>query len=533
VRGARLGFAARRAAAGLLLLALVPGASWGWTEQEHQRLAQYALNAALLDLGQRDRVIVQAAGETARPGKARGLLDSLGFARACGRAARDDRSQSRYHLPGRTTLEELAAPHNVVAAYLEQHRAALERARQAGGDRPGARSGVLGEALLHEAVAQGYLADAFAAGHLMPPAPISMAGLLPLHRRHVHDYYSSQGVYVINARGDAWQTFGDRLLTWYGPTYAHVLEACVTSLREVLLTWRMSAGDVPAPLGAWADSLARARHTTRERMVASWLASHERPAYLSEVSLPALTLVPMPIVATWSVRTAQRDAHGLRWRHAYPQLADAGGHDPTLDARDVARLPARAAVPSWMVPDSLFTRDPMALVREAPSFASVRYAQPMPLPPRDAGPVLAVGQTRFDDASGGGEDRDASLGYVVFGESPALLHRVSVEGVRMEPLHAGRPGITAVMLAGDLKLPGLGALHGPALRWLENLRLGAGHAWTRGAVPFADGPRYVLGLESPALRIGSSGASLTLRLERQWMRLGHERRGVALDLVIQ
>ena len=52
---------------------------------------------------------------------------------------------------------------------------------------------------------------------------------------------------MINARGDAWQTFGDRLLTWYGPTYAHVLEACVSSLREVLLAWRMAAGEVPAP----------------------------------------------------------------------------------------------------------------------------------------------------------------------------------------------------------------------------------------------------------------------------------------------
>ena len=543
----RPGIVVSGVAVALVVAGLGPRPALGWTTPEHRVLADSALSAALGDLGAPDRLLVRSAVAAVPPGPARGGPEPPGFGSACAWAARDDRAQARYHLRGRTTLEELAsfrAPgpdspagvtaRNVVAAYLGHHLRALALAHLAGAQ-PAAGGGqdLLVEAFSREALAQGYLADAFAAGHLMPPAQIRLAGLLPLHRRHAHDYYASQGAYVINARGDAWQTFGDRLLLWYGPTYAHVLEACVTSLREVLLTWTMARGEVPAPLATWADSVARPRYPTRARMVAAWLARHDGPRVLEQVALPSLTLVPMPVVAAWSVRTQERDAHGLRRRRFYPQLSDAGGHDPTLDARDVAQLPSRGAVPSWMVPESLFTLDPGVLVREDRTFASVRYAQPRALPPRDAGPVLALGEVRDEAASGGSTSRTLSLGYVVAGEPPALLHQLSLEGVLMEPAHGGRPGIAAFMVAGNLKPPGIGIWRRPPLRWLENVRFGAGHAWTRGGAPFEDGARYVLGLESPALPIGASGASMTLRLERQWMQLARARRGLGFEVVLQ
>jgi hypothetical protein len=72
------------------------------------------------------------------------------------------------------------------------------------------------------------------------------------NQEQAHAARSGAGAFVINGRGDAWQTFGDRLLGWYAPSAEHVLEACASSLRELFVVWLVSRGQaLPDTLGKW------------------------------------------------------------------------------------------------------------------------------------------------------------------------------------------------------------------------------------------------------------------------------------------
>ncbi|MEK7329356.1 MAG: hypothetical protein AAB113_01000, partial [Candidatus Eisenbacteria bacterium] len=294
-----------------------------------------------------------------------------------------------------------------------------------------------------------------------------------------------------------------------------------------------SGTPLPAPLGAGADSGAGEQRTARERLAAAWRASREGPDHLAQARLPTLILLPMPVVATWSVRTDELDEHHMRKRRHTPQLAEAGGHDPTLDREDIPWLPARAVVPLWMVPDTLFKMDPMALVRRHPDFASVRFAQPAEPPPSYAGVVVMAGLTRYDPSSGEGEDHVLGLGYAFVGESPLLVDRLSVDALWLTPDHGPRPRTLVVRAGASPALPHFGIWRHWGLRWLDRVRFETGHAWTRGESPATDGPRYSVGLESPTVPLGLMYAGLTLRLAHQWTRLDRPRRGLAVEVVLQ
>ena len=103
----------------------------------------------------------------------------------------------------------------------------------------------------------------------------------------------------------------------------------------------------------------------------------------------------------------------------------------------------------------------------------------------------------------------------------------------MNPLDSRGPRSGAVMISAGLVLPNLGSWRSAPLAWLDYVRFGAGHAWTRGASAFGDGPRYTLGLESPPIPLRFTFAAVALRLEGQWTRLPRPRRGLALAMVMQ
>jgi hypothetical protein len=559
----------------ILALVMAPLPALAWTVEEHRLLADSALSRACAGWPTRDEWVLRAMAGLQSERGGGSYLDALGFGAVSAWSARDDRGMARRHERGRTVLEQLrplsaarldslarlaargdpllfgasgsraaarlsrlALP-NPVACFLQHHVVALRLAARAGEEGRSRESGalpgpLLRRALVYEAIAQGYLADAFAAGHLMTPAGARPTGVESGNLRSAHDGVSNLGAYVMNARGETWQTFGDQLLLWYGPSFAHVFEASVTSLRELLLVYSIARGQAPpAPLAAWADSVAREHGSSRERLAAEWTASHAGPDHLASVRLPSLMLIPTPIVATWSVRTPSLDDHGLRRRWHYPQLADPGGHDPTLERRDIAKLPRRSAVPSWMIPDTLFRSDPLDLVRRHPDFASVRFAQAPDPPPSYAGAILVAAAARQVSAGGRGMSHELGVGYGLVGESPLVVDRLSVHLLTLVPDRSGRPRAVALLAGGSPTLPNMGIWRHWSMRWVGSVRFEAGHAWTRGPGPAADGSRYALGLESPTIPLKLAYVGLTVRIMQHWTRLDRERRDLALEVVLQ
>ncbi len=524
--------------------ATAPAAAW--TVDEHRLLADSVLRVATAPLDPATRARLRGALRAPWRGD-RTAEATPTFASMCAEAAVDDHSAGRYHLERRTVLEQLEGlgaaridtltnrarrgdqdllrgdrhrlrgrvrdldVGNVVANYLVHHVAALRIAADAAAPAFAARAGasdadsLLRWALLYEAIAQGFLADAFSAGHLMPPPGRRLRALHPTNRQRLHDHYGSQGLYVLDARGETWHTLGDRLLLWYGPSFDHVFDACLASITEVLVAGRG---------GTIAQGIAG-------------------PEWLSRMRLPALLRIPTVAIATWSVSTDSLDTHGLRIRHHYPQLRETGGHDPTLEPGEVRRLPTAAALPDWMIAPELFKTDPLVLVREHPDYASARFIQPRRPPASFKGIVASVGQAWFQGATGAGGQLRYGLGYAPSGESPLVLRRMSVDALLLEPIATDGPRPVAFTVGFSFKLPGLGIWREPWLRWIEYVRFSGGHAWGRVPPPLHDGARYTVGIESPPLPVKLTNAAVCLRLEGEWWRFKQPRRGVALGVVLQ
>jgi len=238
------------------------------------------------------------------------------------------------------------------------------------------------------------------------------------------------------------------------------------------------------------------------------------------------------VVATWSVRTLARDPHGLRIRLHFPQLAEAGGHDPSLEPGAVARLPSLAAVPDWMVPDTVFRTDPKVLVRDHPDFASVRFVQPAEPLPTYAGPLVIAG-LGWQGGAGGVSDRSLGLGFGAVGESPLVLDRISLDLLFVTPAHGPNPRSTLLRVGGSLAPPRFGVWREWGLRWLDHLRLEIGHAWVRGGGEGAGGTHRAIALESPTIPLRVVYAGLTVRVGYRWTGVGEPGRGPAAELVLQ
>lgn len=555
----------RSALTAALLLVLTAASASAWTVEEHRLLADSALARATAVLDSADRARLRGplrapwgAGEEAPT-----------FASVCAAASADDGSRGRYHARGRSVMEQLAGltaaeidtltndarrgdedllrgsrdrfearvrrleRDNVVEGYLVHHVIALRI-----GFRGGDRDSLIRCALLYEAIAQSYLADAFASGHLMPPPGGGLNVLHPVNRGRQHAHYAKHGLYVLDARGEVWQTFGDQLLLWYGPSYEHVLAACAESLREVLL----------AAYGG-RDAVGRALGSDRHYLITSpghggggdtlffypeaFVMGVRGTEWFDRYQLEGLMRIPIPVTATWSVRTDSLDAHGLAVRRHYPQFIERGGHEVALDEDEVEQLPGLGAHPPWMVPDDLFARDPAGLVRDNPDWASVRFVQPDDPSPSYTGLVTMGGYHGHDDATGGGGHYTYGVGYSPAGENAVLFQRLSVDALVLEPGRDGGPRAWALALGFNVRLPELGIWREPWIRWLEGVRWSVGHAWDRGENNDSDGARYTVGLESPAIPLRFTNAALAMRVEGEWMRLDRPQRGLGVMLVLQ
>jgi len=421
------------------------------------------------------------------------------------------------------------AEKNVVANYLLHHLVALRLADQAA-RAPDRRATLLGSGLEYEARAQGFLADGFSSGHMRVPMEGILRSLHTVNTKEAHDFYSSQGLFVVNSRGDVWQAFGDEVTQWYPMTWEHVLEACCISLRELFFVYALGTDslNVPAPL---VKALGNVGTEVR-----SWLALEPGEFYYLQAKLPTLMLIPFPVTATWSVRTDEMDQHGLRVRKHYPQIRDgrtgAGFSDSTLTGPSSDLLYSWDALPSWMLPDTWLPRQHAGeqkikdastdrkrtlasyLVKGDTDVASVRFVQEIDYPPSYAGLVTGVGGGALGVHGYSGGMISGSVGYSPhLGILPEPLGKFHFSGsASLEAsldhsdrmLVSGRVGMTLPLsLLGIRPESPAGKIHG--------VRLEVGHSEGLRTLRHYRGPVLSAGLETTTIPMGFMYDGIVIR----------------------
>ncbi len=449
------------------------------------------------------------------------------------------------HLPSVAVKEK-----NVVANYLLHHLAALHLAGQAASSVE-RRANLLESALAYEAKAQGFLVDAFSAGHMRVPMGGVLRWVHVANTEAAHNFYSSDGLYVVNSRGEVWQAFGDGVTQWYAPTWEHVFEACCVSLRELFFVYAYRADLLHVPV-----ALSKALGKPGPASV-SWLAIQPGDYYYVQAKMPTLMLVPFPVSATWSVRTQEKDGHGLRIRRQYPQIGDgvteAGFYDTTLTGPATELLYSWDALPPWMLPDAWLPlqyvgdrriRDLSAeekrtvdsfLVKSDTVVTSVPYYQELDYPPSYAGIITSWGGGSLLVSGSPSGMVAASVGYSPhWGFLPEYLGKFHVSGAlelqgsvnRSERmLMSGKVGFTLPLSVFGLgpESP-LGKIHG--------IRLEMGHTEGMKALAHYRGPVLCAGLETAAIPLGFTYAGVLFRPRLEVHYLQERVWSLAVELVI-
>jgi len=537
----------------ILLLSVVCVVNAGaWDKEEHRLLADSVYHSVM-------RVCADSPGDTvyvigegdSRVALAHRRWNQRTFGEMCAELAADDLARNRFHERGKTILEQLtpltverlaAARHrvmdattdlsqlvqsqtlsseNVIIAFLLYHLIALRLADQAG---QAGQDGLdrLAEALVMEAAAQGYLADAFSAGHILTPRHEPLASLQRRNIIEAHNFHRNRGVYVVNARGDAWQTFGDRLMHWYAPGYRAVLEAGRYSLRE-LLTVYCHHGGLPDSLQSWLDGVDGDRPV--DEIVSSWLSECVGVEYYTTVRMPTLMLLPMPVAATWSFRTQTRDEHGIRRLHHFPQLRDDGFHDPDLVEADRNFLYPQSTVPDWMIPPPLRqpdSMDPRELIKEDADYASVLWTQNRHVPPSFKGCLIILGGQLTFEGSRHRYGGQLGVGYGLW-DDLMLLKNVSAE-------------VGVLTAAGEsdrlMLIPSFGAGLPIGFGPIKAMRLEGGVATDLRSRYGDVGGMVAAGFDSKSLPLGFTYAGVTLRLKYQLLFLNRTLHGPSLQLIL-
>lgn len=439
---------------------------------------------------------------------------------------------------------------NVVANYLLHHLAALHLADMAAGsvDR---RAALLESALAYEAKAQGFLVDAFSTGHMRVPMTGILRWVHVANTEAAHSFYSHDGLFVVNSRGELWQAFGDGVTQWYTPSWEHVFQACCVSLRELFFVnfYRTDSLRVPKTLAHALGNPGAA--------VENWLAIEPGEFYYLRAMLPSLMLVPFPVSATWSVRTAEADSHGLRVRRQYPQIKDgvkeAGFHDTTLTGPSTQLLYSWDALPPWMLPDAwlprqyvgersirdLSNREKWALdsflIKSDTIVTSVPYYQELDYPPSYAGIITGWGGGSVRVSGSPAGMVTASVGYSPhWGFLPEQLGKFHVSGALEiqgsvnesdRLLLSGKVGFTLPLSLFNL---------GPEsiARTIHGVRLEAGHTEGFKALAHYRGPVLSVGLETATIPLGFTYAGILLRPRLEVHYLQERVSTIALEVVI-
>jgi len=533
----------------LILLAtnlLVAHLGLAWEREEHRTLAGDCL-----------RQIISESNFDFDPDTI--LWQGRSFEDLCAWSARKDRKLSRFHQRGHTVLQQLSvlsekdlenklhdhfgkpeslvadsslppiasaesSSKNVLYNYLVHHQIALHYAAYAGGVARDSNEALL-RALSYEAMAHGYLGDAFSSCHLLLPDRNLFSLIHPFNTREVHEHYRYYGIYVINSRGEVWQTFGDGLLQWYQKTWEHVREACLCSLRELFLVYCNSSEEsrCSEALNDWCDK--QVIEGNRAQIVNQWLQMMKGSDYYSILKMPTLLLLPMVVTATWSQWTEEIDAHGIHKRKNYLQLSDKGYHDPDLHGIDQEFLYARVDVPEWMVFSELEYNSPMDLIREDPNVASVRYYQNRKVAPSYIGGLFIVGGGYLGYSSNLESTVSLGMGYAFVDEIVKFrklpdLRRISIEVTYQPTVGDKARKIISPYLAFQIYLPRLLSLH-----------IETGYAYGLESPYKQAGARAAFGVSSQTLNLGFIYIGATVRLMYQVLYLDEIVKGPMLEFV--
>ncbi len=526
----------------LLILAL-SGSVSAFTEKEHASVAREAVE------------IVAPECDGIVPGPDEIIYDGKTFSELCASWADDDRSFARYHHRGLSILqqlEELGATElqrnfdiavsygskvadlkdrsaNVIVNYLINHYVAL-RGAQLAAESPIRDRAIIGRVLAYEARAQGYLVDAFSSAHMLIPSSGILNGVLTCNIGYVHDYFRSEGLYVINSQGDGWRTFGDGLMDYYPPTHDPILAACCASLREVCLIYSVGQNAVPKTLADWGERVLGEDYQTK---VVDWTPCRDGGYYYETARLPALMMLPMPVGAAWSVRSEERDRGGLAKRDYYPQLSDSGRHDPSLEKDVLRKLYSSAAVGSWMHLDKLDNSSAVDLVTQDPDVASVRFVQRYAIPPAYHGLITTYGLTGIVNDRGNGWGASFGIGYGI-GDDLLVMQNPSIE-VRVAPGFDESERFLVMLDAGasfDLDMLSLLLFDHHMPNVIRHLRGDLAYVRAVRSAFESSGARAMVGFELPSIRMPFAYVGLTTRVGYQLVALERTLHGPTIEIVL-
>ena len=339
-----------------------------------------------------------------------------------------------------------------------------------------------------------------------------------------HEYYSFEGAYVIDSYGNSWQAFGDKLLQWYPASYFRVFEACLISLRELFLVYYSSFRNVEIPkhLSEWAKL--NAGIISLKELSDRWLTTNNGVEYYSEIKMPSLLSIPMPLAASWSVRTEQKDKYGIYHRKHYLQLNKEKYYDPDLDDIDREFFYSTNSVPNWMIADFLPNDTLQNLIRYHPDIASVRYRQDRFFPPSYRGYLLVAGGTYVftNDQNNFG----ASLGFG-WGFSDQFLFvfiKPSITGTALYLLDTNKHWVLSADFGIGINLPILDAF---------NPRLEVGYAYGFQSPFKGHAGKFTFGLESKTLPLGFTYAGLTFRFKYQVITFIEPLHSPVIEIILQ
>ncbi len=533
----------------VLLLISCPVDILSWEKDEHQILANLALDSTLSFCGIKftdSLIFLPGKRDDIILGKM--LWNDESFGKISAAFSGDDISQSRCQIGGYTIMQQLeplsaefidkvweriknspddiksveVTNQNVVFNYLLYHIIALRFAELSGKEFYDSNE-FLRYALIYEAVAQSYLSDAFSAGHLLLYLFDYLAPLSNSNNQITHDFYCSEGVYVLNAQGDSWRTFGDRLMQWYSPSFNRVFEACVKSLQELFFVYYSSLKNIEIPeyLHKWSKSIASG--ITIEELSDSWVTTNDGGKYYSEIKMPALLCIPVPIAATWSVRTKQKDRYGIHKRKHYPQLSEEKFHDPDINEIETEFLYSRSSVPNWMIPAFLPNDTLQNLIRYHPDVASVRYIQNRHLPPSYQGFLLSAGGTFIFSNDKNKFGASLGFGWGVADEFLFIITKPSLIVSAMYLFSDNREWLLMADMGFGINIPVLGLFYP---------RIDFGYAWGFQSSYNGGASKIALGLDSKTLPLGFTYAGLTFRLKYQFIFFDKTLHFPALEIIL-
>jgi hypothetical protein len=235
----------------------------------------------------------------------------------------------------------------------------------------------------------------------------------------------------------------------------------------------------------------------------------------------------MPVAATWSVRTDERDPHGIRVHHHYPQLREDGLHDPDLTDIDIEFLYPRSTMPEWMVPEPLRSgksENATRLIKNDPDWASVRWVQERVVAPSSKGLLVHFGGQLFVDTDKTRHCGMVGLGYGIW-DDLLLIKDVSISAMLMPSFY--EPNHQLLVLSGGLglDLPGDGVM--------QRLRFDIGPVFGLSSEFHDVGTALALGLDTRVLRTPFGDAGITWRVKYQWFNLDQSVSGPALEMIWQ